>query len=251
MKSKKLDQLIETLTGIRAGKPWQFKRPLYLEWEDPQRGASPILLMSWDNEIRLKPWTLPPPPVGKQWHRGAEFTEADLPEGCRPLLVGEEFCIVDEYVSQSSGKWIPGSGHPTVAYIPGWSKIRTKCPLPVKDPYAELKAAHAAGKVIQLLSPFTGRNDILHPPAFDDLPERYRVKPDLVPLCKDDIPTGSGLRNLKFYPDMAWVGISRVDVKGVATDAGFYSYEALADKVNAWEIQRHGQDWQPCHKDAP
>jgi hypothetical protein len=78
------------------------------------------------------------------------------------------------------------------------------------------------------------------------------VEPDPVPLCKDDIPTGSGLRNLKFYPDMAWVGISRVGVNGVATANGvFYSYETLAAEGSAWEIQRPGQSWQPCSKEAP
>jgi hypothetical protein len=44
------------------------------------------------------------------------------------------------------------------------------------DPYAELIAAHEAGKTIQLL--FEGSWTDLHWPSFSFSPDRYRIKPD-------------------------------------------------------------------------
>lgn len=143
MKTEELNQLIETLTGIRNGRPWQFKRPRSLEWEDSQHGASPRLIMSWGHEIRLKPWTLQPPPEGREWFLGEEFTADDLPDGYRPLLVGEDAQDCDEVWKHGKGPWVKGRP----LKLGEWhAKHRTKRPLPVEDPYAELKAAHAAGE---------------------------------------------------------------------------------------------------------
>lgn len=52
---------------------------------------------------------------------------------------------------------------------------------PDPDPYAELKAAHAEGKVIQFFSKTSDRwNDCneLDPPTWTSPPDRYRIKPD-------------------------------------------------------------------------
>lgn len=254
MKPEELDQLIETLTGIRAGKAWQFTAGTL--WIDADGDTCPLGCARLHHKIRLKPWTLPPPPEGKQWHRGAEFTEADLPEGYRPMLVGETAIDGDEFLPYKEGTpvfWLTRTTGINVNCniwldSEAISKHRTKRPLP--DPYAEPRAAHKAGKVIQI---WDGAEwETLPSPNFNSPIGKYRIKPNPVPLCKDDIPTGSGLRNLKFYPDMAWVGISRVGVNGVATANGvFYSYETLAAEGSAWEIQRPGQSWQPCSKEAP
>lgn len=52
------------------------------------------------------------------------------------------------------------------------------------DPYAELKAAHAEGKVIQFFNKTSDRwNDCneLDPPTWTSPPDRYRIKPDESP----------------------------------------------------------------------
>lgn len=52
---------------------------------------------------RPKPWTLPAPPKGKQWHR-TDWTEEMLPGGYRPLLLGEVI-QGDDQVRDSGGEW--------------------------------------------------------------------------------------------------------------------------------------------------
>lgn len=36
-----------------------------------------------------KEWQLPAPPAGRQWHRNDGWTQADLPDGFRPLMADE------------------------------------------------------------------------------------------------------------------------------------------------------------------
>lgn len=47
-------------------------------------------------------WRLPDPPPGQQWHRD-DWTQDMLPEGYRPLLLGEDMQIGDE--RYFNGKW--------------------------------------------------------------------------------------------------------------------------------------------------
>lgn len=52
---------------------------------------------------------LPPPPPGVQWHRTDGWQEGDLPQGWRPLLLGEPICEqVDEWkqVDENSNTWV-------------------------------------------------------------------------------------------------------------------------------------------------
>lgn len=76
--------------------------------------------------VNIEPWTLPLPPDGKQWHRDDGWTEAMLPEGWRPLLVGE----IGSYEAFTSKGWDEGSA-PEVPMPPA-SRVffRTNRPLP-------------------------------------------------------------------------------------------------------------------------
>lgn len=97
--------------------------------------------------IRVKPWALPPPPDGREWHRSAEFTEADLPEGYRPMLVGETAIDGDEFLPYREDAPVGWLTRVTGGNVncniwldsEAISKHRTKRPLLV-DPYAALKA---------------------------------------------------------------------------------------------------------------
>jgi hypothetical protein len=51
-------------------------------------------------------WRLPDPPPGQQWHR-TDWTQEMLPEGYRPLLLGEPQQDGDEFLRSSNQAWTP------------------------------------------------------------------------------------------------------------------------------------------------
>ena len=129
----------------------------------------------------IKPeWKLPDPPEGEQWHR-TDWTQDMLPDGYRPLLLGETDQDGDE--CDGCGKWqvLYRVNSVTALLSP---RCRTTRPLPVKpDPFAAEKAAFAAGKMIQCRDTKKPWMDCDSTPCwFHDV--EYRVKPDpvLVPL---------------------------------------------------------------------
>ena len=80
---------------------------------------------------RVKPaWTLPAPPEGKSWHR-QDFAESDLPEGWRPLLLGEPEQKEDQcFVFQ---QWHDDPVCSTAT--PNDNKRRTRRPLPAEPKF--------------------------------------------------------------------------------------------------------------------
>jgi len=70
---------------------------------------------------------LPPPPPGMRWHREDGWEEGDLPQGMRPLVVGEKEHDEDEFGSRINNAWMPtpDSGKVVGAYY----KVRTRRPL--------------------------------------------------------------------------------------------------------------------------
>ena len=80
-------------------------------------------------------WKLPDPPQGEQWHR-TDWTQDMLPDGYRPLLLGEvNTAGVDEREcgGHRGGEWLPlSSVEASASHHP---HLRTTRPLPVKpDP---------------------------------------------------------------------------------------------------------------------
>lgn len=72
-------------------------------------------------------WQLPPPPPGRQWHRVDGWTEEMLPQGYRPLLVGE----TGSYEHSTGGKmWIPGQNEDDATPPAQYCFWRTTRPLP-------------------------------------------------------------------------------------------------------------------------
>lgn len=61
-----------------------------------------------------------------------------------------------------------------------------------QDPYAELKAAHAAGKEIEFECKFKGSGDwqMIPKPNWDGVPARYRIKPEAKPVAVNEVPQG-------------------------------------------------------------
>jgi hypothetical protein len=196
MNKEELKELAATLNGIADGKAWEYLSTGDGDdfWTDPGSLDIGFCLFNCSG-IRLKPWSLPPPPDGMKWHRD-DWTEEMLPEGWRPLLRGEPRVLGDEFLFdkyERSSEWIDCSGPPVTLNSPdvNWCHHRTKRPLPQPDPYAELKAAHAAGKVIQ-----HNRGNGSYPnwcdvpdPEFSDRVSTYRIKPEQqkVPFQPSDV----------------------------------------------------------------
>lgn len=82
----------------------------------------------WWREEQLDtiPWSLPAPPAAQSWHR-ADWTEDMLPEGWRPLLLGEVRQYGDECLYK--GEWQPTSDT-TACTSPSHLHYRTRRPLP-------------------------------------------------------------------------------------------------------------------------
>ena len=130
--------------------------------------------------------------------------------------------------------WLVGHGY----------NIRLKPQPPPPDPYTELKAAHAAGKVIQSS---LGDNWYACIPNWRYPVHEYRIKPELqkVPLGPEDVPPGSVLR----VQEGGWKMIIGATPEGVNTlDHGLINYGLIQD--NIWQIKRPGEDWQPCWKEV-
>lgn len=124
------------------------------------------------------------------------------------------------------------------------------------DPYAELKAAHAAGKVIQGL---IGGYWIDSPhPTWKYPVDTYRVKPDEpqnVPQSSTFFLPGTVIR----FPDASdlWGAIMAIDQDGLVVGDTYQSYQELAaSKATAnRSIPLTGKwnpdAWEPCSKTIP
>jgi hypothetical protein len=114
----------------------------------------------------------------------------------------------------------------------------------VLDPYAELRAAHAAGKTIQMKSGIIW-SDIVFP-VFDGQPDDYRIKPEpvIVPLDRDDIRATDEFKRKQggaIYVPIFWDGAN------VYLHRGFQTYGYLASD---YLRRQHGSnEWKPCTKE--
>lgn len=109
------------------------------------------------SQLRLAA-TLATPPDGRPLHNPDNLTAEQVGVGYRLIVEGEK---VPKSGAQwwNCGSWSSSTGD----YVPRSNTVRLPLSVPwpeVKpDPYAELKAAHAAGKVIQLRNAKRGRTE--------------------------------------------------------------------------------------------
>jgi hypothetical protein len=254
MNKDELKELAATLNGIADGKAWECWYASLYRFDLPV-GRDVEYCIANRIRIRLKPWSLPPPPDGIKWHRD-DWTEEMLPEGYRPLLAQEPWVKGDEIKRGSHLPWqVAGSSLSDILDIKVSERTqhcRTKRPLPQPqqpDPYAELKAAHAAGKVIQLNcgSRMTPDWEDLTRPVFSDPLELYRIKPDpiKVPLGPDDIKAGDEFlspEGLRYQ----WESVYSDGIQ-------FYMlWKTRSDMMKqGWKIRSIGEtEWRPCYKEV-
>jgi len=121
LKPEQLKQNAAAMIAFAEGKPIEFQ-DRNGEWL--RTGGLHSFL---EYPHRPAPWTLPDPPAGHQWHR-TDFTKADLPEGWRPLLLGEIEQREDQYLCWGTWESDPCRGGATTQD----NKRRTRRPLPTE-----------------------------------------------------------------------------------------------------------------------
>jgi hypothetical protein len=134
-----------------------------------------------------------------------------------------------------------------VRWIDDGYEIRIK---PQPDPYAELKAAHAAGKAIQ-----AQWTDNIGTDLWDDvIPDwtipvkQYRIKPkpEYVPLEANDVHPGDVFRISDTNRQFHWFTPEGVADFAIRFRHKEYSWQ---DAVELLEISRDGgKTWHPCRK---
>jgi hypothetical protein len=129
--------------------------------------------------------------------------------------------------------------------------IRLKPQPPPPDPYAELKAAHAAGKTIQRYEDGGMWTDSIvkdrkqDPFGFVFSPESYRIKPEprKVPLGPDDVKAGDEFLVGSYR--QSWVSIK----DGLVTygSGGMYSFDEMMQFGH--KVRSIGEtEWRGCFK---
>lgn len=162
---------------LRTGHPWEFKG--VGGFIKPLPGTPVLNPVADGNEIRP---VLATPPDNRPLHNPDNLTAEQVGVGYRLLLTSEkpnthvklqEKWKVDEWVPSGVIYADPLTPESNTYRLP----LSVPWPEPV-DPYAELKAAHAAGKVIQILNPAINPDwiDALSPSW--DSRYQYRIKPE-------------------------------------------------------------------------
>lgn len=164
----------------------------------------------------------------------------ELSDTLRGIAEGKEW----EY-SGTSGIWHLAANEPEPLRLAadGWN-IRLKPQPPPPDPYAELKAAHAAGKTIQFLSGGVAWRDCDGPPLYlSNLEYRIKPEPQRLPLCADDVKAGA-----QFLSKCGQVWFPNHIREGYVSFGHFMSltFQELID--DGWKIRCAGEtEWRPCY----
>lgn len=263
---------------IETGRPWEVQ--LNRGWQRMD-SASPLWSIANGCEIRLalatppdgRPFQLPPAPPGMEWHRKDGWEEGDLPQGWRPLVVGEEEHDEDEFGSRINNAWMPtpDSGKVVGAYY----KVRTRRPLTFThegttwtwhrpdDPMP----CDGEKKVVLLR---TNREEYADDKysslgkewTWDDpsiIGWRYAVEPKptkTVPLGPEDVPPGSVFRRKSRKDESdCWTSVLAINSDGVVVGDSFTTYSGMKDDL---EINRSipltgkwdANAWEPCSKEV-
>lgn len=276
LEEPQLDPYAELKKAHAEGKVIEFWNDFSQKWES---NSAPMAWCYPTERYRIKPeeptFQLPPPPPGMQWHREDDWKEGDLPQGWRPLVLGEQDQIGDQW--GGSGKvrnWYDVQKHEGATVLGHFNHRRTRRPLTFThagkqwtwhrpgDPmpcaanariecvfadYGLWKNGDLCGKTVR----WSKDNDY-----GDIIGWRYADEKKTVPLGLEDVPPGSVL-SLK---PPRWFIISGVN------DNGLYVLddEPLVENLWRWDylmekaqINRsipltgkwNPDAWEPCHKE--
>lgn len=117
---------------------WQSLLPIITAFAEGKKiiyaGVAPgeLNFLSPVSAYTIQEFTLPEPPKGKEWHNSNGWTDDDLPEGFRPLLLGEMPHEGDEVKMYGETWRKQDEGQLTIEANAGGAPQRTKRPLPVE-----------------------------------------------------------------------------------------------------------------------
>jgi len=175
---------------LRTGHPWELKtsvkfRKPCLNHETPQWCVA--------NGFQVRP-ILATPPDNRPLHNPDNLTAEQVGVGWRLVVKNDSCDQPHDLWSCEKREWFQGA---RMCCTFEDSECTYRLPLSVPwppapvDPYAELKAAHAAGKVIQFWSEISKEwKSSVKEMAWCYPPERYRIKPDAPPFQLPPPPPG-------------------------------------------------------------
>lgn len=277
-RNKKAEQLRIAAQIVETGCGWE-ARGVTLEWFAPLAWA-PEEAINKGCEIRIKnggavrsveikpqpAWKLPDPPAGRKWHRD-DWTQDMLPDGWRPLLLGEKAEQGDEiYPLAGNDDW-KGKWQTDVSWWAAASEsmfpTRTRRPLPesvipIPEGWRELRDDEKDGSFIRGAKYLhQGEWKSLTSGSYAYKPQRIivPVAKKRVPLGQDDVPPGTLVRAIG--GDVARCGGFTMIL--AAVKEGHYSVAVSGMvKLFSWEFAMLKQEikrptdteWQPCSKEA-
>lgn len=177
----------------------------------------------------------------------------ELSDTLRGIAEGKEW----EYrLNSNNDKWLPSQNGYDPVYFAANGNLRLKPQTLPPDPYAELKAAHAAGKTIQNASfDRSGWFDTPYPKWTAPV-DMYRIKPEphKVPLGPDDVMPGCAVRS-NLWCDPEWRFIAHVYLDGVLLSncestqswdklETYYLINRSIPLTGKWDKDA----WEPCYK---
>lgn len=230
------------------------------------------LSVPWPEAPKPEPaFQLPPPPPGIQWHKKDGWEEGDLPQGWRPLVVGEEEHDEDEFGSRINNAWMPtpDSGKVVGAYY----KVRTRRPLTFNhadktwtyhrpgdpmpcDGNAQIEVFR---RTLSESADFTYDVRQASVSNWDKdttvIGWRYADEKKTVPLGPGDVPPGSVFRRMSW--DAEWVSISQLTL-GFVVFLGNEEHRTFTELEEEWQINRsipltgkwNPDAWEPCSKSS-
>lgn len=269
-RNKKAEQLRLAAQIIETGCGWEVWSGISSAWCQII-DKDPTAFVFEGSEIRIKQpaWKLPDPPAGRRWHR-EDWTQDMLPDGWRPLLLGEKAEQGDEIYPLSGNDDWKGKWQTDVSWWMAASESmfpsRTRRPLPepmipIPKGWRELRDDEKDYKWVVGAKYLADNGEWMHPKhrdggAFAAKTHRIIVpvaKPR-VPLGPEDVAPGSVIRPVK-RPDSVsdcWAAVISTGEVGVQAvrrgDIEGYSY---SDLMAEFEIKRPADTkFQPCSKEA-
>lgn len=177
---------------IRTGHPWEWQASDG-EWVKPTIRTELHHVISDGLAIRL---ALATPPDGRPLHNPGNLSAEQVGAGFRLTLKDESPHKNAELWNVFDKKWVNRLSHNGGSEYGKYNTYRLPLSVPwpeaKPDPYAELKKAHAEGKVIQCITIDGEWVDCtsLNPPRWNVLPENYRIKPEAPPFQLPPPPPG-------------------------------------------------------------
>lgn len=227
------------------------------------------------NHYRIKPDTstfqLPPPPPGMQWHRTDGWQEGDLPEGWRPLALGELVIEGDEV--RIGGKWMKDRADVKSRLHSQHCRTRTGRPLTFTHE-CKTWTWHRPGDPMPCDGEMRVACVFVDHDVWDDkllcahevnwgddagqgciIGWRYADEKKTVPLGPEDVKPFTVIRRKGEAQTWHWRTVSYVDAVKVTCGNRVYGWDELASSYERNESlpltgKWNPSAWEPCSKPA-